>query len=342
MLFYPEQKTEKIIEDRKEGCNKGRKEGIMVQVTDLKKYFTVPGRGFLSRKGTVRAVDGISFYIEKGTTLGLVGESGSGKTTAARAVLRLTEPDSGKVIIDGTDILALSSGELRAFRKKMQLVFQDPFSSLDPRMTVAEIIGEPLGIHTSMTGKERTEAVHELMDLTGLRQEYGDRYPHEFSGGQRQRICIARAIALKPDFLVLDESVSALDVSIQGQILNLLEDIQAQTGLTYLFVSHDLAVIRHVSSRIAVMYLGTIVEENSADELYSHPLHPYTRALLDAVPEAGRKAVSVLEGEIPSPENPPAGCRFHTRCPLASEKCRHAVPEMKNTGTGRVACHLYD
>ncbi len=314
----------------------------MVQVTDLKKYFTVPGKGIFSRKGTVRAVDGISFSIEKGTTLGLVGESGSGKTTAARTVLRLTEPDSGSAVIDGTDVFSLSSAEMRSFRKKMQLVFQDPFSSLDPRMTVAEIIGEPLGIHTSMSGKERRQAVHELMDLTGLRQEYADRYPHEFSGGQRQRICIARAIALKPDFLVLDEPVSALDVSIQGQILNLLEDLQVQTGLTYLFVSHDLAVIRHVSTRIAVMYLGIIVEENSADELYVHPLHPYTKALLNAVPEAGRKNLSVLEGEIPSPENPPAGCRFHTRCPAAQKRCRYEVPEMKETGNGRVACHLYD
>ncbi|MBN1531626.1 MAG: ATP-binding cassette domain-containing protein, partial [Spirochaetes bacterium] len=300
----------------------------MVDVKNLTKHFKTRKSGLFERPGTVRALDGISFRITRGKTLGLVGESGSGKTTAARAMLRLIEPDEGEVRIDGTSVRGLSTGELRRFRKKMQLVFQDPYGSLNPRMTVEKMITEPLRIHTTMKRREIRERLYELLELTGLGEEHLNRYPHEFSGGQRQRIGIARALALNPEFIVLDEPVSALDVSIQGQILNLLSDLQRTLGLTYLFVAHDLAVVEHISDRIIVMYLGRIVEENSTRGLYRKPLHPYTQSLLKSIPDTKpvKHGFSVLAGEIPSPENPPQGCHFHPRCPRVMPECRSLYP----------------
>ena len=315
----------------------------MIQVNGLKKYFTARKSGFFEKPGIIRALDGVSFSIPEGATLGLVGESGSGKTTAARSILRLIEPDAGSVTIDGTDILALSRKEMRKFRKNMQIVFQDPYSSLDPRMTVGKIISEPFKVHTKLNKSEIHERLLELIDMVGLSKEHIERYPHEFSGGQRQRIGIARAISLNPKFIILDEPVSALDVSIQGQILNLLKDLQRNINLTYLFVAHDLAVVKHMSDRIAVMYLGSIVEENSAESLYKRPLHPYTESLLSSIPQPGlgKHGFAVLKGEIPSPENPPQGCPFHPRCTKAMDICKRDFPAMKNDGDGSVACHLY-
>ncbi len=315
----------------------------MVQIRNLSKYYSGKKGGFLQKPSVVRALDGISLDIAKGTTMGLVGESGSGKTTAARSILRLIEPDNGSVLLDGTDVLSLKREELRAFRKKVQIVFQDPYSSLNPRLTVEKIIAEPLKIHTNLSKEDIQERVRELLKITGLKEEHAVRYPHEFSGGQRQRIGIARAIALNPLFIILDEPVSALDVSIQAQILNLLMDLQKRLDITYLFVAHDLAVVEHVSDRVAVMYLGKIVEENSASGLYSEPLHPYTSLLLKSVPEVrpSRHGFSVPPGEIPSPENPPAGCHFHPRCPRAMDICSKEYPEFRYVGSCRVACHLY-
>jgi oligopeptide transport system ATP-binding protein len=315
----------------------------MVEVKNLTKHFKTRKSGFFDRPGTVRALDGISFCIPRGKTLGLVGESGSGKTTAARAMLRLIEPDDGEILISGTSVRDLPAGELRRFRRKMQLVFQDPYGSLNPRMTVEKMITEPLRIHTSMKRREIRERLMELLKLTGLSEEHLNRYPHEFSGGQRQRIGIARALALNPEFIVLDEPVSALDVSIQGQILNLLSDLQKTLGLTYLFVAHDLAVVEHISDRIIVMYLGRIVEENTRRGLYRKPLHPYTQSLLKSIPgtKPVKHAFTVLPGEIPSPENPPGGCHFHPRCPRAMPLCRSEYPGMRDVKGGRVSCHLY-
>ena len=315
----------------------------MVEVKNLSKKFTARKSGFFQRPSVIRAVDGIDLSIPSGSTLGLVGESGSGKTTAARSILRLIEPDTGSVRIDGVDVTGLSRKDLRLFRRNMQIVFQDPFSSLNPRMTVEKIICEPMRIHTDMKKKEIRERLGFLLELVGLDGGHIDRYPHEFSGGQRQRIGIARAIALNPKFIILDEPVTALDVSIQGQILNLLYDLQKKLRLTYLLVAHDLAVVEHMSERIAVMYLGRIVEEAGKNSIYSRPLHPYTRSLIRSIPDLApvKHGFSSIPGEIPSPENPPRGCHFHPRCPNVMDKCRSEYPAIKRIGKSRVACHLY-
>ncbi|HPL15226.1 MAG TPA: ATP-binding cassette domain-containing protein [Spirochaetota bacterium] len=320
-----------------------KQEKGMVSVTSLAKYYTTRKAGLFERPGTIRAVDGVSFTIPVGQTMGMVGESGSGKTTAARSILRLIEPDAGEIVIGGTKVHELDRKELRDFRKNMQIVFQDPFSSLNPRMTVEKIITEPLRIHTAMKQAEINSRFEELAGLVGLEAAHRDRYPHEFSGGQRQRIGIARALALNPRFIILDEPVSALDMSIQGQILNLLSDLQRKLKLTYLFVSHDLAVVEHMSDRIVVMYLGRIVEESSKKSLYANPLHPYTQSLMKAIPEtrASRHGFSVIAGEIPSPESPPRGCHFHPRCPCAMDICGKEYPPVKTVRKARVACHLY-
>ena len=317
----------------------------LVEVRDLAKYFPIHA-GLLSRHvADVKAVDGVSFDIDAGETLGLVGESGSGKTTIGRMLLHLLPATKGSIRYDGTEITTMRADDIRRLRRQIQIIFQDPYASLNPRMTIGEIIGEPLRIHEIATGKAALERVQELLRLVGLRPYSANRYPHEFSGGQRQRIGIARALAVDPKFIVCDEPVSALDVSIQAQVINLLEDLQRQLGLTYLFIAHDLSVVRHISTRVAVMYVGKIVELSSRDTLYERPLHPYTQALLSAIPipdpsaERRRKRI-VLSGDIPSPVNPPSGCRFHTRCPVAFERCKVEDPAFKDYGGGHfTACH---
>jgi oligopeptide/dipeptide ABC transporter ATP-binding protein len=319
----------------------------LVEVRDLVVHFPVKRAGlFGSRREVVHAVDDVSFAIDRGDTLGLVGESGCGKSTTARAVVGLYRPTAGQVLFDGVDLNALSEDALRALRRRFQIVFQDPYSSLNPRMTVGALIGEPLAIHAIGTAAERPARVAELMELVGLRPDQVSRYPHEFSGGQRQRIAIARALAPAPDLLVLDEPVSALDVSIQSQIMRLLADLQQRLSLTYLMIAHDLAVIGQMCRRVAVMYLGKIVETAERASLYARPLHPYTRALFSAVPvpdpavERVRRRV-ILQGDVPSPIDPPAGCRFHTRCPIAIDRCRVEEPALRQVQPGgRVACHL--
>ncbi len=320
----------------------------LIRVEDLRVYFPITkGIIFQRHVGDVKAVDGLAFEIKRGETLGLVGESGCGKSTTGRAILQLYRPTSGRVYFEDVDLTALKGEALRRMRRRMQMIFQDPYASLNPRMTVGGIVGEPLEVHGIAKGKEKQERVQELLRVVGLNPYFVNRYPHEFSGGQRQRIGIARALALNPDFIVCDEPISALDVSIQAQIINLLEDLQDQFGLTYLFIAHDLSVVRHISDRVAVMYLGKIVELADRVELYENPLHPYTQALLSAVPipdpdvEAKRQRI-ILEGDVPSPTNPPRGCRFHTRCPLAMDVCREdPEPEFKDAGGGHyVACHL--
>ena len=323
----------------------GKSDGPLLEVRDLFKYFPINAGVFSRHIGDVRAGDGVDFSIRSGETLGLVGESGSGKTTAGRVVLRLLPATKGQVIFEGRDILELGREDVRKLRKEMQIIFQDPYASLNPRMTVRDIVGEPLLIHGIAKGKEADDRVRELLRLVGLQPDHANRYPHEFSGGQRQRIGIARALAVSPKFIVADEPVSALDVSIQAQVINLLQDLQAQFGLTFLFIAHDLSVVRHISTRVAVMYVGKIVEIADRDDLYENPLHPYTQALLSAIPipdpgvEARRKRI-ILTGDIPSPVNPPSGCRFHTRCPIAFERCRIEVPPLLTYGTNhQAACH---
>jgi oligopeptide/dipeptide ABC transporter ATP-binding protein len=320
----------------------------LLEVRNLKKYFPIRG-GWLHRvTNYVYAVDDVSLTIEAGRTLGLVGESGCGKSTLGRAILHLEKPTSGRVLLAGRDLGALGRRELRHARRDMQIVFQDPFASLSPRRTVAQIIREPLDVHRIGTPAERRAKVEELLDVVGMRKNALNRYPHEFSGGQRQRIGIARALALQPRFIVADEPVSALDVSVQSQVLNLIADLQDRFAIAFLFISHDLAVVQHISDAVAVMYLGQIVEQTDAQSLYAKPRHPYTQALLSAVPEpvaGARKSRMFLEGEVPSPIAPPPGCRFHTRCPLAVERCRREVPELRNVGSAQshvVACHLVD
>ncbi len=325
-----------------------RQGDALVSVTGLKKHFPIMKGVFRRQIGAVRAVDDISFDIYRGETLGLVGESGSGKSTAGRTVLRLEKPTAGSILFEGRDLADLSSSELRKLRPRMQMVFQNPHSSLNPRMTVASIIGEPLVEHRTMTNQERRARIGELLDMVGLDPSHANRYPHEFSGGQRQRIGIARAIALDPDFIVCDEPIAALDVSIQAQVVNLLERVQDELGLAYLFISHDMSMVRHIADRVAVMYLGRIDELAPVDQLYGSPKHPYTRALHSAVPVPdpvveGQRVRVILKGDIPSPANPPSGCPFHTRCPVARDRCATEVPESREIEPGHVvACHFAD
>jgi len=311
--------------------------GHLVEVRDLFKYFPIEGSDEV-----VRAVDGVSFAIFRGETLGLVGESGCGKSTVGRCLLRLIEPTAGEVSFEGRDVLSMSKNELRALRREMQIVFQDPYASLNPRKKIGDIVAEPLVIHKLGTKPERDERVADLLRRVGLDPAYSKRYPHEFSGGQRQRIGVARTLALNPKLIVADEPVSALDVSVQAQVVNLLQDLQSEFGLTYLFISHGLAVVEHISTRVAVMYLGRIVEIASAAELYARPLHPYTQALLSAIPvpdpQHKRKRV-ILQGDVPTPINPPSGCRFRTRCPIAIGECSQIDPELREISPGHsVAC----
>lgn len=318
----------------------------ILKVEDLVMYFPIYRGVFQRQVGAVRAVDGVSFDVKRGETLGLVGESGCGKSTTGRAILQLYKPTAGSVIFDGNNLVGLKGEEMRKTRRKIQMIFQDPYASLNPRMTVSDIIGEPLIVHNAATGKEIQERVTHLLELVGLNPAFASRYPHEFSGGQRQRIGIARALALQPSFIVCDEPISALDVSIQAQVVNLLEELQEQFNLTYLFIAHDLSMVRHISKRVAVMYLGVIVELADRDDLYHNPLHPYTQALLSAVPipdptaDAKRKRI-ILEGDVPSPANPPSGCRFRTRCPIADKICSESRPEFREVTPGHfVACHM--
>ena len=323
----------------------------LLEIRDLKKYFTVKKSGF-NKNQMVKAVDGVSMDIFRGETLGLVGESGCGKTTLGRTIIRLYEPTSGSIIYDGKPIYDSEkkiAEKMLPYRRKMQIIFQDPSASLDPRMTVGEIVGEALDIHKLYTGKgEREARINQLLEEVGLNTEHSNRFPHEFSGGQQQRIGIARALAVEPEFIVCDEPISALDVSIQSQVVNMLEDLQAELGLTYLFIAHDISVVWHISNRIGVMYLGNLVELAESYELYRNPIHPYTKTLMSAVPipdpvvTRARERV-ILEGDIPSPINPPSGCKFHTRCPYATERCSQEVPVFRDHGGGHyAACHLLD
>ena len=321
---------------------------VLVSVRGLKKHFPVTKGVFRRKVGAVRAVDGVSFDIHRGETLGLVGESGSGKSTIGRTMLQLEKATEGSVVFDGIELVGLAAGALRRTRPRMQMVFQDPHASLNPRMTVSSIVGEPLLEHGKSSSRERQERVEELLGLVGLDPTHANRYPHEFSGGQRQRIGIARAIALNPDFIVCDEPIAALDVSIQAQVVNLMEHLQDLLGLTYLFISHDLGMVRHIADRVAVMYLGHIMELADVEDLYGDPRHPYTRALQSSAPvpdpvvEATRVKI-ILEGDIPSPSNPPPGCPFNTRCPDAVDRCHEEIPAWREVAPGHgVACHLAD
>ncbi|MCQ6267410.1 dipeptide ABC transporter ATP-binding protein [Fictibacillus sp. WQ 8-8] len=317
----------------------------LVKVENLKKHFPIKGGVLGKTVGEVKAVDGVSFTIQKGETLGLVGESGCGKSTTGRMLLRLLEPSDGKIYFEGQDVTALSSNAMRKMRREMQMVFQDPFASLNPRHTVEKILEEPLIVHGVKDAKERKRRVKELLEVVGLSSYHAKRYPHQFSGGQRQRIGIARALAVNPKLIIADEPVSALDVSIQSQVLNLLQDLQEEFGLTYLFIAHDLGVVRHISDRVGVMYLGRIVELSDSEQLYDNPMHPYTQALLSAVPIPDvevKKERIILKGDVPSPSNPPKGCAFHTRCPQAMDVCAAERPVFKEAEKGHyVACHLY-
>ncbi len=326
-----------------------REEGsqVLVRVEGLEKHFPI-NRGVLIKQkvGAIKAVDGVSFNVYKGETLGLVGESGCGKSTVGRAILQIYRPTAGEIFFDGVDLAKLRGKALRAMRRRMQMIFQDPYASLDPRMTVVNIICEPYEAHTPINAQERLQKAQDLLALVGLDPHFANRYPHEFSGGQRQRIGIARAVSVQPEFIVCDEPISALDVSIQAQVVNLLQDLQEQFGLTYLFIAHDLSMVRHISTRIAVMYLGKIVELADRTELYDHPQHPYSTALLSAVPipdpiaDSKRRRI-ILEGDVPSAANPPSGCNFHTRCPVAIEMCKSIEPELREISPGHFcACHL--
>lgn len=319
----------------------------LIEVRDLKKYFKINKGLFGGAPSYVKAVDGVSFSIKKGETLGLVGESGCGKTTTGRTLIKLYEPTDGSILFNGVDLAKLSTNQMMPYRRKVQMIFQDPYASLDPRMTVGDIVGEAIDIHKLMGKKEKKERVQYLLNKVGLNSEHASRYPHEFSGGQRQRIGIARALAVQPEFIVCDEPISALDVSIQAQVVNMLEDLQKDLGLTYLFIAHDLSMVKHISNRIGVMYLGKMVEIAESNELYDKPIHPYTQALLSAIPipdpdmsEANERIV--LEGEIPSPIDTPEGCSFRGRCKYAKDVCSKVTPELKDMGGGHcVACHLY-
>lgn len=321
---------------------------ILLRVDNLKKHFPIYKGIFRQQVGAVHAVDGVSFDIKKGETLGLVGESGCGKSTTGRTILQVYKPTSGKVIYDGVDLGTLNKKGMREMRRKVQIIFQDPYASLNPRMKVMDIVGEPLIVHKLAKGKEVKARVDELLTLVGLNPAFASRYPHEFSGGQRQRIGIARALSLQPEFVICDEPISALDVSVQAQVINLLEDLQEEFGLTYLFIAHDLSMVRHISDRVAVMYLGGIVELADRDELYEYPLHPYSQALLSAVPipdpvEEEKRQRVLLEGDVPSPITPPTGCRFHTRCPIAESICTEKRPEQREVKPNHfVSCHLVD
>lgn len=319
-------------------------EEVLLKVENVKKYFPIKGGVMQRTVGYVKAVDGVSFEIKKGETLGLVGESGCGKSTTGRTILNLLEKTEGKIYFKGQDLDKLSKSQLRKMRPKMQLIFQDPYSSLNPRMTVGKIIGEALLNHKMVSKEDLREKVLETMKICGLAPYQIDRYPHEFSGGQRQRIGIARALILNPDFIVADEPVSALDVSIQAQIINLLQDLQKEKNFSYLFISHDLSVVEHICDKVGVMYLGSLVELASSDEIFKNPLHPYTKALMSAIPipdPTVKRERIILTGDIPSPANPPKGCKFHTRCPYATDKCKEENPEYREVSEGHfVACHL--
>ena len=325
-----------------------KNDDILLKVEHLKKYYPVKSSSLKRSNGFVKAVDDISFDVKVGETFGIVGESGCGKSTMGKSVIRLIEPTDGKVILDGQDFTALKGKELKKARENIKLIFQDPYASLNPRMTVKDIIGEPIDIaKIYKTKKERDDRIIEVMKQVGLNLDYLYRYPHEFSGGQRQRIGIARAIALQPKLIICDEPVSALDVSIQAKIINLLKELQQKLGIAYIFISHDLSVVKHIADRVGVMYLGNIVEVGEADDVYHDPLHPYTQALLSSVPIPDPKTARVkkrivLEGELPSPINPPSGCVFRTRCPKATERCAKEKPTLKNVGNRQVACFLYD
>jgi oligopeptide transport system ATP-binding protein len=333
------------VDTSRVGGNNGNE--VLVRVENLKKYFPIT-RGIIIQRqvGAVKAVDGVSFDIRQGETLGLVGESGCGKSTTGRTILQLYRPTAGDVYFEDVNLAELKGNPLRRMRRRMQMIFQDPYASLNPRMTVGNIIGEPLEVHNVASGKERRDQVQELLALVGLNPYFVNRYPHEFSGGQRQRIGVARALALQPDFIVCDEPISALDVSIQAQVVNLLEELQERLGLTYIFIAHDLSMVRHISDRVAVMYLGKIVELTDRDTLYRNPLHPYTQALLSAVPvpdpfvEEKRQRI-ILEGDLPSPAHPPVGCNFNSRCPVAIDVCFETEPELIVVGEAQqCACHL--
>ncbi|MBT2687148.1 dipeptide ABC transporter ATP-binding protein [Bacillus sp. ISL-47] len=319
------------------------KEKEILQVKNLQQYFPIKGGVFGRTVNHVKAVDGVNFTIYEGETVSIVGESGCGKSTTGRAILRLDEPTGGEVIFQGTDLLAKSKSEMRSIRKDLQVIFQDPFASLNPRRSIGQTLEEAMGILNVVPKADRRRRAIELLEQVGLKEEHIDRYPHEFSGGQRQRIGIARALAVEPKLIICDEAVSALDVSVQAQVLNLLKKLQKEYGLTYLFISHDLGVVRHISDRIIVMYLGKVVEIAEKKSLFENPRHPYTQALLSAIPEPNRKKKKeriILKGDVPSPIDPPTGCRFHTRCPLATDLCRQSDPELKSLGEGhQAACH---
>ena len=340
-------KGEKLMSENKTAENtKNQQSDNILEVSHLKKYFPIKGGMFGKQVGAVKAVDDVSFTLKRGTTMGLVGESGCGKSTTGRTILRLIEKTDGQVLFNGKDVYGLSNREMRDMRTKMQIIFQDPYSSLSPRLPVGEIIGEAVREHNLVPKSEYADYVTKIMDDCGLQSYHKDRYPHEFSGGQRQRICIARALALNPEFVVCDEPVSALDVSVQAQIINLLKELQEKRNLTYLFISHDLSVVEHISDTIGVMYLGGLVETGTTADIFANPLHPYTEALFSAIPmpdpDLKRNRI-ILEGNIPSPANPPKGCKVHTRCRKCMEICKNQVPEVKDMGNGhKVRCHLYD